>query len=265
MNSRQVRITTSIVGLLAILLGMDGPPGCAGSHIPLSDRDAGFTEQYLIGRWHDLEVSDSGDFEVGQLLWEISLLDNGDLQVLSPGDESEPDSNCIEFTGFSSAIGAKKYLNLYVDASNCDEEGQAEMEQVLCRYFIFQYATFLPRDEAVSMSAKLNALNEIADWEPASENDPIPPILETEPMEDPVLTKKILSQAETFSGRLLFYSEMDNDFVERAIADETIKGTDECKDCAGACILDQPTELRAFIRDNEDQLYAQWEWLIREP
>jgi len=265
MNSKKLIAYAGSMVLCALLIGMGGPPGCAGSEGPLSGREQGYTDYYLVGQWHELNLSETGLFEIGPLLYKINLSDDGDLEFVAPDDESD---SCGAVRAYTTQIGAKKYLNIITDASNCDEATRSELEKLPCRTFIVQYSTFLPRALAAAVSAEIKAAidveREVENWRQSHPGE-VEPIMIPEPGdEDPAITQALPAQAERYSGHLLLYSEMDNYFVEEAIESGAIDGTNDCEECVGACVQLSESDLRVFIQENDKKLFRVWEWLIRK-
>lgn len=276
MEARRIIVAASSILALLFLMGMGGPPGCTGSQRPLGDRDEYRTDYYLLGRWHDLEVSDEGEFGAGALRLEVGLLDDGDLSFLLHYDEDGSYARAGAFTGYTTRLAAGKYLNLRFDvpwyvreSSKSDPDSQEDVTEIFgrmpCQYLIVRYSTFIPEVEAASESASIAMYKE---WNRQlqstnSEDDPIADIPER--VEDPALTQAILREAKRYTGRLLLYAEMDDDFVAEAIADGVIEGLDDCDDCLGACIRLDQAALSAFVLENEEELFRHWEWLVREP
>jgi hypothetical protein len=261
MNPKKLIAYAGAIVLCALLIGMGGPPRCAGSESPLSDREQGHTDYYLVGRWHEVNISDTGLLEIGPLLYEITLSDDGGLDFVDPDNESD---SCAAMRAYTTQIGAKKYLNVVTDMSDCDETTRSEFEQIPCRIFIVQYSTFLPVALAAAVSAEIKAERERENWRKSHPGE-LEPIIIPEPGdEDPAITRALLAQAERYSGNLLFYSEMDNYFVEEAIESGAIEGTNDCEECVGACIQLNESDLRDFVQKNDKDLFWDWQWLIRQ-
>lgn len=261
--------------ILALLMGMGGPPGCTGTETALDGREGARTDYYLPGRWHVLDVTREGAFVAGPLRLEVSLADSGGLRFALHEVDSDPNFYAGWFTGYPTRLGSRKYLNLRFDipeyVRKATREGDQTPAEIVdgfarmpCPYLIVQYSTFLSRSEAAWMSAQVATARRWDDWEASPESDEIamPEILGEE---DPVLTRKLLAEARKQPGNLLFFSVMDNGFVEEAIAQGLVDGVQSCDDCLGACIQADETELRAFIQEHDLDLFPGWEWLIRVP
>ena len=50
---------TGCLTVSLLLMGMDG--GCTQSRTPLSPREDGFADLYLLGKWNELDINDQGE------------------------------------------------------------------------------------------------------------------------------------------------------------------------------------------------------------
>lgn len=209
--------------------------GCTQSETPLTSRENGFADLYLLGRWHNLDLNDQGNWVKGELAYDINLADNGDLRVLRY-DENGIDYH--EFSVYSSRLNGKKYANARkVACTGCSEQEQAGLAANHCPYQIAQYTTFLPRTLAAYAADEVGdeAANALIEFSTASR------------------------------GQLVFMAVMNSDYIENAISDKTIAGDSE-KDNA-PCITSRADALRQFVRTHDLDIYPTGGWgvLIRVP
>lgn len=219
------------LGMLTVLF-CSALTGCTQSETPLTSRNDGFVDFYLLGRWHDLDLNDQGQLITGDLAYDISLADNGDLRVLQyAGDEAE----YHEYTAYSSRLDSNKYVNArLIDCTGCSEQERANIAAGHCPYQIAQYKTFLPRNLAAHFAN--DAGEEVAN--------------------------ALIELSTTLRGSLVFMAGMHSDFIEGAIADESIAG-DLNKDAP--CISSRDDALRDFLLHHDRDIYPDGGWgvLIR--
>ena len=228
----------SLTGCLTIaflLMGMDG--GCTQSRAPLSPREDGFADLYLLGKWNVLEINAQGELEAGDLAYDVSLTENGDLHILQYNDD---DAIGVVYSGFSTRLKSKNYLNVrIIGCPACDEEELAELALDSCPYQIAQYTTFLPRH--------------LATFDAGQNKDAI--------------VDNLIEQATALDGNLLFVGMMDDDFMSDAILDELIAGDTDCETCVyeSACITSHGAALQHFLLERDLDIYRPVlsTWFIR--
>lgn len=228
----------SLTGCLTIaflLMGMVG--GCTQSRTPLSPREDGFADLYLLGKWNQLDINDQGKLEAGDLAYDVSLTENGNLHILQYEDD---DTIGFVYSGFSTRLKSKKYLNVrIIGCPACDEEQLAALALDSCPYQIVQYTTFFPRNLA-TFAASHNK-------EASVDN--------------------LIEQATALRGRLLFVGIMDDDFISDAILDELIAGDSFCETCVheSACITSHGVALQRFLLERDLDIYGPKlnPWFIR--
>ena len=207
--------------------------GCTQSETPLTSRENGFADLYLLGRWHNLDLNDQEQLVTGDLAYDISLADNGDLRVLQ---YDENDTDYHEFSVYSSRLNGKKYVNArLVACTGCSEQEQVNLAANHCPYQIVQYATFLPRKLATHVADEVG--DEVAN--------------------------ALIELSTASRGQMVFMALMNSDFIEDAILDETIAG-DSNKDNA-PCITSREDVLRQLLLQHDLDIYptGAWGMLIR--
>ena len=101
---------------------------CTSSQYPLSERDEGFVDPSIMGRW-----AEEFDFDNPA---HASVDDEGNLRLVL--DETV-------FTGYTSVVAGRRYLNLRPrGCETCNTEEQAALESQQCLYSIVQYSTEPP-------------------------------------------------------------------------------------------------------------------------
>lgn len=220
-------------GWLVIALLLMGMDGCPQSQVPLSARDEGFVDPSLIGTWQGTGAQDwvqlllgTGVTVEGSSRYAASFDESGGLKVVQYGDKGQAE---VVFSGFTSLLDGRRYLNLKtVECPQC-EEALYELDEETCPYLILQYATELPRRLAGSMA----------------ERDP------------------------EFEGRALFVGMMDEEFVVEAIDKGLIDSDPACLPCIweGPCMTSEQEELQQFVSKHDTQLYPtiNWEAYVEVP
>jgi hypothetical protein len=231
LHARLTRIPFGLAAILA-LTGMDG--GCTQSELPLSSRDDGFADHYLVGTWHELEISEDGVFNSARLIYRVEFGDSGNLRITSYGD----DAALGVYSGYSTRLGADKYLNArQTECPGCDDEESAMLAVDDCPFNILRYQTYLPDRIA------REAANDSEEFR-----------------------NTLVANANGLRGRLLFVDVMDDMVVDDAITAGKISGEANCEHCVGegACIRAEQAALRGFVELGRDELYDNLLMLIRE-
>lgn len=204
--------------------------GCTQSETPLTSRENGFVDFYLLGKWHDLDLNDQGQLVPGDLAYDISLTDSGDLRAIQYG---ENDTDYHEFSAYSSRLNGKKYLNArLVACSGCSEKERANLAANYCPYQIVQYATFLPRKLSTYVADEVG--DEVAN--------------------------ALIKLSTASRGQMAFMASMNSDFIEAAISDEAIAG--DSKEDDAPCITSREDVLRQFLLQHDLDVYPTDEWGI---
>ncbi len=213
----------AVIAVAVPLLGMDG---CAQSQYPLSSREEGFVDPYLLGDWYRGYVSESGHFRPEQL----------HLEIVTTGDEMrvrwhDEDQYC-DLTGYTTRFRDKKYANLrLVDCSYWTATEKTAKDFDACPYHLIQYKTFMPAG--------------LADYIDESSRDP------------EVSKSTVITAAEAQRGRTLFYSFLWGDPLKRAIEAGELAGLAECEDCGseGPCVQADAEDLQEFLFDRDAEMY----------
>jgi len=207
--------------------------GCTQSETPLTSRENGFVDLYLLGKWHDLELNDQEQLVTGDLAYDISLADNGDLRVFQYG---EKDTDYHEFSVYSSRLNGKKYINArLVACTGCSEQERGNLAANYCPYQIVQYATFLPRKLATHVADEVG--DEVAN--------------------------ALVELSTASRGQMIFMASMNSDFIKGAILDEAIAGDSNEDDAP--CITSREDVLQQFLLQHDLDIYPTdgWGVLIR--
>ena len=211
--------------------------GCTQSETPLSSREEGFVDYYLLGQWREYEPS-GGGFDAGSLAYSVSLDDSGDLRVVQFDDDGTVDR---VHAVYSTRLDGRKYANVrVVDCPGCTAEEQARLAADNCPFMIVQYSTFLPESVAT------------ADYDG----------------DDRSLVDALAQQASASRGQFLFMVLMDSDFIEDAISSEIVSGAADCDTCLseGPCLSTRGEELTRFLKGHDRDVFSpdSWSVLIRD-
>ena len=240
------RVKTLICWLPIALLLMGGENTCTVSRLPLTERDQGFVDPSIMGIWSENAAVDHIDLdskpeEAGyEPDFELGFDDSGNLKIVEYGKEGAVDA---VYTGFTSVISGRRYLNVSLTAcASCDEEELAKIYAGTCPFQIWQYSKELP-----------------------------PALLQPQTSEDFQLTADRIEEIRIAisEGPYLLIAYMSNEFVGDAINDGLIEGDPDCDECssaatwrAGACITAEQTAIQKFVTKYDAQLYPADNWGI---
>lgn len=218
----------------AITLLVTAMIGCTQSETPLSSREEGFADLYLLGEWRGYEPDGEGGFRAGALTYDVSLTDDGDLRVVQFDDDESIDR---VLSAFSTRLDGRKYVNARViECPGCNADELARLATDRCPYQIVQYSTFLPRSLA---SGDLDE-------------------------DDRELLEILNKQATTLRGQLLFMALMDSKYIKDVISNDVIAGTADCETCVsdGPCVAARGEDLQLFLRESDRDIYASESWTV---
>lgn len=222
-----VRATVFTVCWLAIALLVMGMDGCPQSQAPLSSREEGFVDPSITGIWQGTQAENL----LQQILGEgVTLADNvyearidpsGGLKVRQYGTDGEVE---VVFSGYTSLLDGRRYLNLKISECPLCEEAMYELDAPTCPYMIVQYAPELPRR----------------------------------------LIGTDVAKVPDTDGRVLYVGMMDEDFVASAIDEGRLDSDPGCIACIweGSCISSNQEELRRFVSRYDAELYPSINWDI---
>lgn len=222
MSSRR---TTYVAAWLTAALFVMGMDGCPQSRLPLGERDEGFVDPSIMGIWQDTQAEDWVQMFLGEgvtvagNVYEARFDDSGRLIIVQYDAKGKAE---VVFSGYTSLLDKRRYLNLRIIECPACEEAMYELDAGTCPYHILQYDTELPAR----------------------------------------LTGSSVGSAARPEGRLLFVGIMDEDFVAEAIEEGLIETDPACLPCVweGSCISSEQEKLQAFVSKYDRQLYPSLNW-----
>ena len=203
------------VGLFAIV--------ATTSKSPLGERDQGFVDPSIMGRWGEPPWEQDG--EVAEVGFEATFDAAGELRLVSDPELDEQEV----YTGHTTLLDGRRYLNLkLIDCLGCAEDERSRIKANPCPYTIWQYATQLN-------PAVISSLNG-HDADALSKFD-----------------GRFL---------LLVYMDLDviDNAIESGLLDGDMD-CDACID-SDTCMTAEPTELQTFVRQNQEALFPPDNWLV---
>ncbi len=243
MAIRKRQAITFAVLTLPLLLGMEGG-GCADSTAPLSAREDGFVDPYLLGDWYEFEDDETSKtddesinldtFGPGEHAYRIFVAGPGEMRVQNfrEGRLFE------EFAAWSSLLRGDKYLNLLrLDCPGCSEEERQQRADNVCPYRVVRYRTYIPQS-----------------WIETARED-----LEGEDISE--------TELQAFFARLHGNSvavvAMDGGEVRSAMRAGEIDGFEYCEECKSrqVCVDVESASLARFVLENRDGLFDPDPWV----
>lgn len=181
-------------------MGLTGGHGCVFSKEPLNSQEDGFADHYLVGEWHQLRVAEDQSFNPGEPVYSVEITDLGDLEIIAFGDD---DAEYV-YRGYSSQLGANKYINLWLmECRRCDEDDLAGTAPSSCPVLIVRYRTYLSESVISEIAAELES--------------------------DPATVRERL---DPYRGELLNLSYLSSEYFDNNLGDHNISvvdaGTDTC-------------------------------------
>lgn len=245
------RASTFLASTIFLLMGMDGG-GCAQSDLPLSSKDNGFTDLYLVGSWYSVLMIGPGELGADELWYDVRLTPDGDMRIYSYNE----DESVAVYSAYTTQVGPNKYLNVrLIDCVNCDDEGPQTFNDIPCPYHILRYQTFVPDDASEIQVVSDDSGHE---W-----------------LNSELSIRKNRFLDDKYRGRLLFFRWMDGDYVSAAIEQGLVEGDPDCKECdpGVACLTSTHANLQALVAKQSDSIYDledaddwhDWNAMIRQP
>ena len=222
MSSRPILYLACWLTIALFVMGMDG---CPQSQSPLGERDEGFVDPSIIGIWEETQAEDWVQMFLGEgvtvrsNVYEARLDEFGKLKVVQHDSDGKVE---LVFSGYTSLLDSRRYLNLKISECPLCEEAMYELDEGTCPYLILQYDTDLPAR----------------------------------------LAGTAVGRTARPEGRVLFMALMDEGFVVDAIEKELIDTDPDCLPCVweGACISSDQERLQAFVSKYDRQLYPPLNW-----
>lgn len=215
--------------MAALLSGMGG---CPQSEQPLSDREQGFVDPSIMGIWQSTQPENWVQLFLGEGVtveddvYEARFDPSGELRVVQYDQDGKEK---LVYTGYTSLLDGRRYLNLKISECPLCEEALYELDEATCPYHILQYSTEMP----------------------------------------PPLAGRDLGRAAEAPGRKLFVGVMDGEFVVTAIEQGLIDSDPSCLVCVwdGPCISSDQDKLQEFVRTFDAELYPwdSWDVYVQQP